>query len=371
MSAMRRRKRVKLPGREEPEAAPIPGGSNSGSSGPATKKRAAGSEAEPETAPIPVAATRKMPPDVKPRPGGIVQQWGKIPRGLIEGYRLEKLMGEGSMGAVFKAEQLSLHRPVAIKVLSPRLAHNERFLKRFLREARAVAKLNHANVVSGIDVGQAGEFHYFVMEFVEGPTLLDMLQDTLPVDPMTSAKLILQVARALEHADRHGLIHRDVKPANVIITLKGGVAKLCDLGLAKHVDEDGGDTSEGRAMGTPLYISPEQARGQADIDIRSDLYSLGATFYHALTGRPPFAGPTHAVIMAKHLTEPLVPVRDRRADVPPGCAAVCECLLSKDRDDRYGSPTELIVELQDVIDGNWEPEPLIKTRRRSRRRRFR
>ncbi len=365
---------MKLPGKAAPDAAPIPAASGSGApTTPAAKPDAGPQPAvEPELAPIPAtAAARSKVREVRPRPGGIVQRWGKIPRGLIDGYRLEKLMGEGSMGAVFKAEQLSLHRPVAIKVLAPRLAHNERFLKRFLREARAVAKLNHPNVVSGIDVGQAQDFHYFVMEFVEGPTLLDMLHEDVQLGAMEAAKVILQVARALEHADRHGLIHRDVKPANVIITSKGGVAKLCDLGLAKHVDEDGGDTSEGRAMGTPAYISPEQARGQADIDIRSDLYSLGATFYHALTGHPPFEGPTHAVIMAKHLTEPLVPVAERRADVPVGCAAVCERLLSKDRDDRYASPTELITELQDVIDGNWEPEPLIKSRRRSRRRRFR
>jgi len=363
----RRRKRVKLPSKGDAQGSDIPAAPIPGSEPPKTA-----AADEPETAPIPVAKVASgSKPDVKPRPGGIAQSWGKVPRSLIEGYRLEKLLGEGSMGAVFKAEQLSLHRPVAIKVLSPRLAHNERFLKRFLREARAVAKLNHPNVVSGIDVGQAKGFHYFVMEFVEGPTLLHILEDEADLDAMEAAKIVLQVARALEHADRHGLIHRDVKPANVIIMQKSGVAKLCDLGLAKQVDEDGGDTSEGRAMGTPLYISPEQARGQADIDIRSDLYSLGATFYHALTGHPPFEGPTHAVIMAKHLTEPVTPVAQRRADVPAGCAAVCERLLEKDRDDRYASPTELIAELVEVIEGRWEQSPLFKSRRRRVRRRRR
>ncbi len=353
----RRKKRVKLPSRSDAksdvETAPIPVAD------------------EPELAPIAVpggAAPPRARPARVPRRGGFAEYWGRIPRGLIEGFRLESLMGEGSMGAVFKAEQLSLHRPVAIKVLAPRLAENERFLKRFLREARAVAKLNHPNVVSGIDVGEADGLRYFVMEYVEGPTLLDLIEESGPLEPLAATRIVVQVARALEHASRNDLVHRDVKPANVIITSKGGVAKLCDLGLAKEVSEAGGETSEGRAMGTPLYISPEQARGDANVDIRSDLYSLGATYYHALVGRPPFDGPTHAVIMAKHLTEDVVAVRDVRDDVPAGCAAICERLLEKDRDDRHASPTELIEELEAVIEGRWEDKPKLRARRRARRR---
>ena len=328
-----------------------------------------------EVAPIPGVAQRAdrpaaATPAPRTRPGVLAERWGKIPRSLVEGFRLEALMGEGSMGAVFKAEQLSLHRPVAVKILTPRLAANERFLKRFQREARAVARLNHPNVVSGIDVGESQGYHYFVMEFVEGPTLLDLLEGSGPMEPLAATRFVLQVARALDHAARNNLVHRDVKPANVIVT-KGGIAKLCDLGLAKEIDESGGETSEGRAMGTPLYISPEQARGDADIDIRSDLYSLGATYYHALTGRPPFDGPTHAVIMAKHLTEDLVPVHELRADVPAGCAAICERLLEKDREDRCESPGEVIEELEAVLEGRWTDKPKFRARRRSRRRRFR
>jgi len=274
------------------------------------------------------------------------------------------------MGAVFKAHQLSLNRSVAVKILAPRLAGNARYLRRFQREARAVATLNHPHVVSGSDVGEAQGFHYFVMEFVEGPTLLDLVEQSGALEPMAATRIVLQVARALEHAARNNMVHRDVKPANVIIT-KSGIAKLCDLGLAKEMDESGGETSEGRAMGTPLYISPEQARGDADIDIRSDLYSLGATYYHALTGRPPFDGPTHAVIMAKHLTEDFDPVQEVRPEVPAGPASICEKLLEKERDDRYASPDELIEELEAVLEGRWQEKPLIKARRRSRRRRFR
>ncbi len=371
----RRRKRIVIGGREvdadEPEDAPIEAAPIAV---PASAKPSPGKvEMAPiAVAPVGPAAARPAEPAPTPRARpGAAERWGKLSRSFIEGYRLEALLGEGTMGAVFRAEQLSLHRPVAVKVLSPHYAGNERYLRRFLREARAVARLNHPNVVSGIDVGESQGYRYFVMEFVEGPTLLDMLQSGEPLDPLAATRIVLQVAKALDHAHKAGLVHRDVKPANVIITKKGGLVKLCDLGLAKDVEEDGGETSEGRALGTPLYISPEQARGDADIDIRSDLYSLGATYYYALTGRPPFDGPTHAVIMAKHLTEEFTPVRDLRPDVPAGCAEVCEQLLEKEREDRHQTPEALIAELEAVLEGRWKEEPVIRARRRSRRRRFR
>jgi serine/threonine-protein kinase len=283
---------------------------------------------------------------------------------------LEEWLGEGTMGAVYRAKQVSLDRRVAVKVLTPHLARNEAYLKRFLREARAVAKLNHPNVVSGIDVGTAKGCRYFVMEYVEGPTLLQLLERETQVEPMAAARIVLQVARALDHAHKAGLVHRDVKPANIIVTTKSNqqVAKLCDLGLAKEVAEGGADTGEGRAMGTPFYISPEQARGEPDIDIRSDIYSLGATLYHAVCGRPPFSGPTPAVIMAKHLTEPVPPVRQIQPNAPIGVAAVIERCLRKDREDRYQEPAEMIEELEAVIDGRWKPPTSVAARRRRLRR---
>jgi serine/threonine-protein kinase len=319
---------------------------------------------EPELAPIPFLDKSAT----KPR-----EQKTFVPPDLIEGYRIETWLGEGTMGAVFRATQVSLDRPVAIKVLTPRLAKNATYLKRFLREARAVAKLNHPNIVSGIDVGEAKGHQYFVMEFVEGKTLQQVLHDHERLDPVKSAKVILLVARALDHAQQVGLIHRDVKPANIILSSKSGVPKLCDLGLAKEVGEagSGSQTGEGRAMGTPYYISPEQARGQTNIDIRSDLYSLGATFYHCLTGQPPFTGPTPAVIMAKHLTEDIAPVRALRADCPPGFAYVCEKLLEREREDRYQTPAELILELSAVIEGRWKPPVQSSSSRRRFRRRAR
>ena len=210
----KRRKTSITPGADEPEPAPI-----------APKRKGPAPGGEPEIAPIPgvsvPAAAPVQPPKPRTRPGA-AERWGKIPRNVFEGYRLDALLGEGSMGAVFRAEQLSLHRPVAIKVLAPRLVHNESFLRRFLREARAVAKLNHPNVVSGIDVGESRGFHFFLMEDVEGPTLRDVIDRDGMLEPLAAARVVQQVARALEHAHRHKLMHRDVKAGTVTSTRKAG-----------------------------------------------------------------------------------------------------------------------------------------------------
>lgn len=319
----------------------------------------------PEMAPVPVPVDR---PERPPRRRSDTQ----VPSDLIEGYEIGERLGEGSMGAVFRGRQVSLDRPVAIKVLTPRLAKSEAYLRRFQREARSVARLNHPNVVSGIDVGEADGFHYFVMEYVEGPTLQDLLDRGTRTDIVKVTKIVLGVAHALDHAHKHGLVHRDVKPGNIIVSKKTGRAKLCDLGLAKEVDESGSDTWEGKPVGTPYYISPEQAQGERDIDIRSDIYSLGATYFHAVSGQPPFEGPNPPVIMAKHLTEPAPSVQRVRPKAPLGCAKVIEKMLQKKRGDRYQNPKELIEDLELVARGEWKDEgPKIRRRRRRARRRFR
>jgi serine/threonine-protein kinase len=325
---------------------------------------------EPELAPIPVPARAERAPAGE-TDGKLKGRRTTLPPDLISGYVLEEWLGEGTMGAVYRARQVSLDRTVAVKVLTPYLAKNERYLKRFQREARAVAKLNHPNVVSGIDVGEAKGCRYFVMEYVEGPTLLQLLEKDGRLDAMSASRLVLQIARALDHAHKAGLVHRDVKPANIIVTAKSNVAKLCDLGLAKEVAEGGADTGEGRAMGTPFYISPEQARGEPDIDIRSDIYSLGATYYHAVCGRPPFSGTTPAVIMAKHLTEPVTPVRQVVPAVPLGVASVIERALRKSRAERYQAPEEMIAELENVVEGKWKLPMSEQIRRRQRFRKHR
>jgi serine/threonine-protein kinase len=279
----------------------------------------------------------------------------------IAGYRLLEKIGAGSMGTVFKAKQLSLDRVVAIKVLAPHLARKPDYVERFLREARSVAKLNHPNVISGIDVGDADGVRYFVMEFAAGMTVGALLERGGALDESRVAPIAGQIARALDHAHEAGLVHRDVKPDNILIT-KSGTAKLCDLGLAKDRPE------EGKALGTPNYISPEQAQGQADVDIRSDLYSFGATLYHMLTGRPPFDG-NAKVVMVKHLADKPRPPGEVDPDVSEGMQAIVLKLLEKAPADRYQSPRELIDAIDAYDRGQREQaaKPEIRPRRRRRR----
>ena len=262
----------------------------------------------------------------------------------IAGYRLLELLGEGAMGRVFKARQLSLDRDVAIKVLSPELAKDTAYVERFQTEARAVARLNHTNLVSGIDVGEANGIHYLVMEYADGNTVASLLRRGGPLDEERALVIAQQVARALDHAHRNAMLHRDVKPDNVILT-RDGVAKLCDLGLARL-----GETSEaGQRMGTPAYISPEQARGETQVDARTDLYSLGATLFHMLAGRPPFEAATPAALLAKHLTEPAPSLNALGCDGDPRPDALVQRLLAKAPGDRPASATELLPGLDQLV----------------------
>jgi len=278
----------------------------------------------------------------------------------IAGYRLDAKLGAGSMGTVYRARQLSLDREVAIKILSPHLARKKDYVERFLREARAVAKLNHPNVISGIDAGEENGVRYFVMEYASGMTVGQILERGGAMDESRVLRVALQIARALEHAHDAGLVHRDVKPDNILVT-KDHVAKLCDLGLAKDSPE------EGRALGTPAYISPEQAQGSSDVDIRSDLYSFGCTLYHMLTGRQPFAG-NAKVVMVKHLTEEAKPIRSLEPDVSEAMAAIVERLMRKQAIDRFASPRELLGKLLELERGA-ESAPSKPSVARTRRRR--
>jgi eukaryotic-like serine/threonine-protein kinase len=263
----------------------------------------------------------------------------------IPGYKLIEKLGRGSMGTVYKARQLGLDRVVAIKVLSKHLAENAGFVRRFLKEARVVGRLNHPNIVQGFDAGEAGGVYYFAMEFCDGPTVLTLLKRGGAMDEKRALKLVTQVAHALDHAHDQGLVHRDVKPDNIMI-VEGGVAKLCDLGLAKDVSIESGSSADGSTVGTPNYISPEQARGDAVVDIRSDIYSLGATFYHLLVGSPPFDGPNPAVIMVKHLNEPPTPPKKRRPEISPALERVVLRMLAKAPRDRYQTPAALLADLE-------------------------
>ena len=269
----------------------------------------------------------------------------------IPGYQIIEVIGSGAMATVYKARQLSLDRIVAIKVLPKRFSESPEYVERFYKEGKAAAKLNHANIVQAFDVGEAGGYHYFVMEHVEGHTLFDELDKGKIFSEPEALEVIMQIARALNHAHSQGLIHRDVKPKNIMIT-PDGVAKLADMGLARvATDVKAARAEVGRAFGTPYYISPEQIRGELDIDFRADIYSLGATLYHLVTGRVPFQGETPAAVMHKHLREPLKPPDHVNVNLSAGIGEVVEVMMAKDPAHRYASTADLLIDLESILQG--------------------
>ena len=282
------------------------------------------------------------------------------PAQQIPGFQILAKLGQGAMATVFKAKQLSLDRAVAIKVLPKRFSENQEFVDRFYREGRAAARLNHSNIVQAIDVGEAGGYHYFVMEYIDGATVYDEISDGQPFAEARALSVVLQVAYALEHAHARGFIHRDVKPKNIMIT-KDAIVKLADMGLARDIrDYETANAEAGRAYGTPYYISPEQIRGEINIDFRADIYSLGATFYHMVTGRVPFEGSTPSAVMHKHLKEQLIPPDHVNTVLSAGIGEIIEVMMAKKRDDRYPSTKELIADLEAVATG----EPPFQARKK-------
>jgi serine/threonine-protein kinase len=269
----------------------------------------------------------------------------------IPGFQLLEKLGHGSMGSVFKARQLSMNRPVAIKVLHPRLAANPKDLDRFLREAHLAAKLSHHNIVQAIDAGSTGKIHYFVMEYVEGTTIDQQLRTGKIFSEREALEIILQIAKALDHAHNRQLIHRDIKPANIVLTTDG-VAKLADLGLARQTVGDAyAHDEKGLVIGTPYYIAPEQIRGREDIDSRADIYSLGATLYHMVTGQPPYPGSDVDSVLNAHLKDELVPPDHLNTKLSAGLGEVVEFMMAKNRKLRYRSPEDLLIDLECLLAG--------------------
>ncbi len=269
----------------------------------------------------------------------------------IPGFKFIKPLGAGAMAKVYLAKQLSLDRLVAIKVLPKKFIRNERFVERFDAEGKAAAKLNHPNIVGALDVGKSGDTPYFVMEYVEGDTVYSRIEKNKRYDEDQALNTVIQIAHALDHAHNMGLIHRDVKPKNIMITGEG-IAKLADMGLARPVDDrEMAEAERGKAFGTPYYISPEQIRGVMDVDFRADIYGLGATFYHMVTGQVPFNGENPSAVMHKHLKEPLVPPDHINPSLSAGVSEIIEVCMAKDRDKRYNSPADLIKDLEAVRQG--------------------
>ena len=262
----------------------------------------------------------------------------------IGGYELIRQIGRGGMGVVYLAEQLRMKRPVALKLLIRR-DMSQRFIDRFKREGRATAQIRHQNLVAAFDVGQADGWHYFAMEYVDGPTVSRMVKENGPFSEPEGIRLVHQVAEALDCAHSNGIIHRDIKPGNIMIS-KRGQAKLCDLGLARIRNVDESELYEaGTTLGSRRYMSPEQAQNLDSVDARSDIYSLGLTFFLMLTGIPPFADVAKEDVMIEHIRGLL----EWPSDVNPNISeSVCEMIwrmTAREPDRRPRNARQLVQEL--------------------------
>ena len=269
----------------------------------------------------------------------------------IPGYKIMGKLGSGAMAVVYKAKQISLDRTVAIKVLPKKFVEKSDYVERFYKEGRLAAKMNHNNIVQAIDVGEVGGLYYFVMEYVEGKTLHDDLSKGKIFNEDEAIDLILQLVSALGHAHSMGLVHRDVKPKNIMIN-KSGTVKLADMGLARETsDAKAAKHEEGKAFGTPYYIAPEQIRGLLDIDGQADIYALGATLFHMVTGRVPFEASSPSEVMKKHLKEPLTPPDHINTALTTGISEVIEVMMAKNRKERYNNMDDVMSDLKAVRNG--------------------
>jgi len=277
-------------------------------------------------------------------PGRVVDQ--DLSGRTLGGYRLVRRLGSGGMADVYLAEQTSLGRHVAVKVLRPDTARHAAAVERFEQEARAAAALVHGHIVQIHEVACIDGIHFLAEEYVAGPSLKAWLQARGPLDASQAICVLRQVGSALARAAEQGVVHRDIKPENLLLTPAGDV-KVADFGLARVLSENLDLTQEGMTLGTPLYMSPEQGEGRA-VDARSDLYSLGATLHHLLAGRPPYSAPSAVAVVMAHIKQPPVPLASRRPDVPAGLCDIVDRLLAKDPADRFESPQALLVAVDEL-----------------------
>ncbi len=268
----------------------------------------------------------------------------------MEQFEISQKIGEGSIGTIYKAFDLVNQRDVAIKFLTREVTSSPQVLERFKREIQTTIKMSHPNIVKGFTAGVwEGCIYYYVMEFIDGSTLNDLMSREKMTEEL-AVEIMWQMGQALKYINEFGMVHRDVKPENIMIT-RQGVAKLTDLGLAKAKDDMSGVTLVGTIIGTPLYMSPEQAKGSTVVDIRTDLYSLGATIFHAVCGEPPFKGNSAPVVIAKHIGELPRPVRELNPSLSPGFEYVVSKLMEKDPAKRYQKPQDLLADLKLIQEG--------------------
>jgi eukaryotic-like serine/threonine-protein kinase len=287
---------------------------------------------------------------------------------LSDRYEVEQLVGTGGMSSVFRAHDRLLDRKVALKVLHQQYTEDAEYVERFRREARAVAALSHPNIVTVIDRGEHENRQFIVFEYVDGENLKALIERRGPAPVTTSLELALQIARGLSFAHQRGLIHRDVKPQNVLLN-GDGQAKVTDFGIARSVDVQHGMTQTGTVLGTSDYIAPEQAQGQR-VDEHTDVYSLGVVLYEMLTNEVPFPGENFVAVAMRHINEAPPSIRDKRPDVSPRLEAAVQRAMAKRPEDRWTMADfcrELEANLAEAKGDTTVPSPVVRRARAARR----
>jgi DNA-binding response OmpR family regulator len=264
----------------------------------------------------------------------------------LDNYKAVSFVGSGAMGGVFEGWDIALERKVALKVISYKLAAKEKSREMFIKEARLASRLDHPNIAHMYHIGNVNEILYFAMEYIDGVTMSDMIKKGEKFNTLKGLNYLITICEALDFVGQNNIIHRDIKPANIMINEKG-LLKIVDFGVAKILDVDGENNNKEGIVGSPYYISPEAIDG-SPLDLRSDIYSLGASFYHAFTGAPPFEGQTAEEVLKKHLEQIIVPLRKKNPKVSPALGRVVEKMMAKLPENRYQDYRGIIKDLKSL-----------------------
>ncbi len=267
----------------------------------------------------------------------------------LQNYLIKEFISSGGMGVVYRGIDERTNQDVAIKILYPEYYIDRRYTERFKREIKSTQKLKHKNIVKGIDAGFQNGYQYFVMEYIDGVSLNSIIKNLGRLSEKQTIDIAIQIASALNYAHQNNIVHRDIKPENILIT-KDNTVKIADFGLCKDTN-DATITQAGLVIGTINYISPEQAQGLEDIDIRSDIYSFGITLYHALTGQLPFIGFSAPVVRTKQVTDKIPYIKNIQDDISNNLSSVVNRMVQKEKEKRYQEPADLLIDLLKVKRG--------------------